>query len=331
MLVTERAGTLKRLAANGSTLGTVGGMPAVAFVGQGGLLDVALASDFASSRRIFLSFAEAGSGAQAGTNGLAVGTGVLAADATSLTQWQVIFRQLPKIASEGHFGGRIVVSSDGTLFVTAGDRQANSERDKAQDLSQGHGKVFRIATDGSVPSGNPFASTTGAQPQIWTYGHRNPQGAALRPGTSQLWTHEHGPQGGDEVNLMRAGLNYGWPRVSYGCEYDTPVGNCTPVGGASTGPGYEPPVTYWVPISIAPSGMAFYDAAGFPEWRGNLFIGALAGMALWRIVLSGDTVVQREALFTDLNERIRDVRQGPAGWLYLVTDGAAGRVLRIER
>ncbi len=174
-------------------------------------------------------------------------------------------------------------------------------------------------------------TTPGAQPQIWTYGHRNPQGAALRPGTGQLWTNEHGPQGGDEVNLMRPGLNYGWPSVSYGCEYGTPAGNCTPVGGASTGVGYEPPATYWVPTSIAPSGMAFYDADRFPEWRGNLFVGALAGMALWRIVLSGDVVVSREALFADLGERIRDVRQGPDGWLYLVTDGAAGRVLRVER
>ena len=328
MLVTERSGTLKRLGANGSTLGTVAGVPAVAFAGQGGLLDIALATDFASSRRLFLSFAETGSG---GTSGLAVGTGVLSADGASLAQWQVIFRQLPKVASDNHFGGRIVVSGDGTLFVTAGDRQLDTERGKAQDLSQGNGKVFRIAADGSVPGGNPFAATTGAQPQIWTYGHRNPQGAALRPGTSQLWTSEHGPQGGDEVNLTQPGLNYGWPNVSYGCEYGAPVGNCTPVGGASTGPGYEAPKTYWVPTSIAPSGMAFYEGAGFPEWRGNLFIGALAGTALWRIVLSGDTVVQREALFSELGERIRDVRQGPDGWLYLVTDGGAGRVLRIER
>ncbi len=335
MLVTERVGTLRRLAADGTLLGGVAGVPSVAFAGQGGLHDVALARDFATSRRIFLSFAEAGSGTASGTNGLAVGTGVLSADGSALAQWQVIFRQLPKVASQGHFGGRLVVNNDGTLFITAGDRQANSERDKAQDLGQGHGKVFRVGVDGSVPADNPFVATSGAQPQIWTYGHRNPQGAALRPGTSQLWTSEHGPQGGDEVNFTRPGLNYGWPRVSYGCEYGEPVGNCTPVGGASTGAAYEPPMTYWVPTSIAPSGMAFYDGDRFPdrfpEWRGNLFVGALAGMALWRIVLSGDTVVQREALFTDLGERIRDVRQGPDGWLYLVTDGGSGRVLRVER
>jgi glucose/arabinose dehydrogenase len=331
MLVTERGGSLKRLGTDGALLGYVTGVPTVAANGQGGLLDVALARDFASSRRLFLSFCEPGTGGEAGTNGLAVGTGVLSADGASIGQWQVILRQSPKVASNGHFGGRIVVGDDGTLFVTAGDRQATSERDKAQDLGQGHGKVFRVHADGSVPGDNPFVGTQGAQPQIWTYGHRNPQGAALRPGTGQLWTHEHGPQGGDEVNLMRPGLNYGWPRVSYGCDYGGPIGTCTPVGGASTGPGYEPPVTYWVPTSIAPSGMAFYDADRFPEWRGNLFVGALAGMALWRIVLDGDTVVQREPLFTELGERIRDVRQGPDGWLYLLTDSSAGRLLRVER
>jgi aldose sugar dehydrogenase len=332
MLVTERGGQLKRVSADGQTVsGPIGGMPAVDTGGQGGLLDVAVASDFATSRRIFLSFAEPGTGPEAGTNGTSVGTAVLNAGFTAVTNWQVIFRQTPKVASQGHFGSRLVVGPNNTLFITLGDRQSNTERDKAQDLNQGHGKVMRIGTDGGIPAGNPFAGVAGAQPQIWSYGHRNMQGATLHPSTGELWTSEHGPQGGDEVNRTLAGRNYGWPRISYGCEYGTPIGNCTPVGGASSAAGMEQPITYWVPQSIAPSGMAFYSGDRFPEWRGNLFVGALAGKALWRIALNGSTVVSREALFTSLNERIRDVRQGPDGYLYLLTDGTSGRIVRIVR
>jgi glucose/arabinose dehydrogenase len=291
-----------------------------------------VARDFATSRRIFLSFAEPGTGAEAGRNGTAVGTATLDAGFTALSGWTVIFRQSPKVAgSQQHYGGRLVTAADGTLFVTLGERSISSERGRAQDLGAGHGKVMRIRVDGSAPADNPFASTAGAQTTIWSYGHRNPQGAALHPTTGELWTSEHGPQGGDEVNRTLAGRNYGWPLVSYGCEYGTPVGNCTPVGGASTGAGFEPPITYWVPTSIAPSGMAFYTGDRFPEWRGNLFIGALAGRALWRLELNGNAVASREALFTSLNERIRDVRQGPDGWLYLLTDNPSGRIVRIVR
>jgi glucose/arabinose dehydrogenase len=333
MLVTERGGQLKRVSADGRTVSApISGMPAVHVTNQGGLLDVLVASDFATSRRIFLSFAEPGTGAEAGTNGTSVGTGVLNTGFTALTGWQVIFRQSPKVVNgSDHFGSRLVLAGDGTLFITLGDRQASSERGKAQDLGQGHGKVMRIRTDGSVPGDNPFVGIAGAQPTIWSYGHRNMQGAALHPSTGELWTSEHGPQGGDEVNRTLRGRNYGWPLVSYGCEYGTPVGACTPVGGASTGAGFEPPLTYWVPTSIAPSGMAFYTGSRFPEWQGSLFIGALAGRALWRLTLAGNTVASREALFTDLNERIRDVRQGPDGWLYLLTDGSNGRIVRIVR
>lgn len=333
MLVTEKSGGLRRVGADGRTVSPpIAGMPAVDAAGQGGLLDVAIAPDFASSRRIYLSYAEPGSGAEAGRNGTAVGTGVLDAGYTALTQWQVLFRQSPKVASGGHFGGRIVLAGDGTLFVTLGDRQSSSERDKAQDLSQGHGKVMRMRTDGTVPADNPFVGVAGAQASVWSLGHRNPQGATLHPTTGELWTNEHGPQGGDEVNRTLPGRNYGWPRVSYGCEYgSTPVDNCAPVGGASTGPGFEPPVTYWVPTSIAPSGLTFYTGDRFPEWRGHLFMGALAGRALWRIELNGTQVVAREKLFDTLGERIRDVRQGPDGWLYLLTDNANGRILRVER
>jgi glucose/arabinose dehydrogenase len=333
IVVTEKAGRMRIVSADGRTVSApLTGLPSVDSGGQGGLLDVAVARDFATSRRLFFTFAERGTGSEAGRNGLAVGRGVLSADGSALTQVQVIYRQTPKVSgSSAHYGGRVVQAADGLLFVTMGDRQNASERDKAQDLSAGHGKVVRITTDGLVPADNPFAAVPGAQAAIWSYGHRNPQGAAIHPATGELWTTEHGPQGGDELNRTRGGRNYGWPRVSHGCEYGTPVGNCTPVGGASAGAGYEPPVSFWVPTSIAPSGLVVYDGSRFPEWRGQVFLGALAGQALWRIRLDGDTVVEREAMFTSLNERIRDVRQGPDGWLYLLTDSASGRILRVQR
>jgi glucose/arabinose dehydrogenase len=332
MLVTERPGRLRLVSADGRTVSPpLAGVPAVDAVGQGGLFDVALAADFAASRRLFLSYAEAGSGADAGRNGLAVGAAVLATDGTALTEWRVIFRQTPKVASTAHFGGRLVPAPGGLLYVTLGERQATSERGKAQDLASGHGKIMRIRTDGSVPADNPFVGRPGAQGEIWSYGHRNVQGAALHPATGQLFAVEHGPQGGDELNLILPGRNYGWPLVSHGCEYGTPVGHCTPVGGATGGAGYEAPLSTWVPISVAPSGMAFYTGARYPEWRGQLFVGALAGQALWRIEFDGAAVVRREALLGTLGERIRDVRQGPDGWLYLLTDSDAGRILRLER
>ncbi len=332
MLVTEKSGRLRLVSADGMSLSAaISGVPAVDAAGQGGLFDVLVADDFATTRRIYLSYAEPGSGAEAGRNGLAVGVGVLSADGAALTQWQIIFRQSPKVASAGHFGGRLVAAPGGLLYVALGDRQRNSERGKAQDLAQGHGKIMRIRADGSVPADNPFVGRAGAQGAIWSYGHRNVQGAALHPITGELWATEHGPQGGDEINRVRPGLNYGWPLVSYGCEYGAPTGNCPVVGGASTGAGYEPPISHWVPTSIAPSGMVFYTGNRFPEWRGQIFMGALAGQALWRVALNGNAVVQREALFNTLGERIRDVRQGPDGWLYLLTDSADGRILRVER
>lgn len=332
LLVTERPGRLRLIGADGRTVSApLAGVPAVDAVGQGGLFDVVLDPGFAANRTLYLAYAERGSGAEAGRNGTAVARAVVDLDRLALADVQVIFRQTPKVASSGHFGGRLVFARDGTLYVALGDRQLDSERGKAQDLGAGHGKIMRITRDGAVPADNPFVASAGAQPQIWSYGHRNVQGAALHPVTGALWTTEHGPQGGDELNLVLAGRNYGWPRVSYGCEYGAPVGNCTPVGGASTGAGYEPPKTWWVPTSIAPSGLAFYTGERFPEWRGHLFAGALAGQALWRIELRGDEVVGREALFAQLGERIRDVRQGPDGWLYLLSDSASGKVLRVER
>ncbi|CAZ88922.1 Soluble aldose sugar dehydrogenase YliI [Thiomonas arsenitoxydans] len=328
MLVTERTGALRIVGLDGKAAAPIVGVPAVDARGQGGLLDVALDPAFAANRRVYLSYAEAGTGAEAGRNGTAVARGVLSNDGTRLSDVQVIFRQTPKIDSTAHFGSRLVFAPDGTLFITLGDRF--SQRDAVQDLSNTLGKVVRIHPDGSVPKDNPFVGRAGVREEIWSYGHRNVQGAALHPVTGELWTHEHGPQGGDEVNITRAGRNYGWPKISYGCEYGAPVGNCPPVGGATSAPGMEQPVTYWVPTSIAPCGMAFYTASVFPQWRGNLFVGALAGQALWRLQLDGNKVVSREALLTDLGERIRDVRQGPDGAIYLISDGASAKIYRLQ-
>ena len=328
MLVTERGGQLRVVTPDGRVSAPVEGLPEVHAVGQGGLFDVLVAADFAVTRRIWLSYAEP----EGDRNGLAVGSGVLSADGGRLAQWRVIFRQAPKVASNGHFGGRLVPIGDGTMFVTLGDRQLRGERGRAQDLGLGHGKIMRITMDGgAAPADNPFAARAGAQPAIWSYGHRNVQGAARHPASGELWAVEHGPQGGDELNRVLPGRNYGWPLVSHGCEYGSAVGRCTPVGGASSGEGFEPPLATWVPTSVAPSGLAFYTGDRFPEWRGQLFMGALAGRALWRIELDGSTVRQREPLLKDLGERIRDVRQGPDGWLYLLTDNTMGRVLRVER
>ena len=336
MLITQRGGSLLLLSADGKTSSPVAGVPAVETAGQGGLLDVALDPAFASNRRVYLSFAEPDLN-NAALNGSAVARAELDTAALTLSNVTVIFRQTPKVQRIGRFGSRLVFDTMVYLWVTTGDRQLDSERGYAQDLTRGNGKVMRIATSGSAAPGNPTFMTAGAQPGIWSYGHRNVQGAARHPTTGELWTHEHGPQGGDEVNRTLAGRNYGWPLASYGQEY----GTLTPVGMLSM-PGTEQPLSYWETIdgspwtggqksSIAPSGMTFYTGDAIAEWKGNLFVGALAGMALWRLVLDGNTVVSRERLFAVRNERIRDVRQGPDGWLYLLTDSANGKLLRIER
>jgi glucose/arabinose dehydrogenase len=237
----------------------------------------------------------------------------------------VIFRQQPKVTGSLQYGSRLVFGRDKNLFVTLGERALGSP---AQDLTQTLGKVVRIARDGSIPSGNPDLGPT-ALPGIWSLGHRNPEGAALHPVTGELWIDEHGPQGGDEVNISRAGGNYGWPIVSYGCNYGDPVGTACQIGGGTHAPTYIEPLTYWVPVSIAPSGLAFYTGSVFPEWQGQLFLGALAGQALWRLELSGNTVVTRTAMFGTLGERFRDVRQAPDGTLLLLTD--SGKLLRLSR
>ena len=328
MLVTLKGGSLVIVSANGQTVTPVTGVPAVNSNGQGGLLDVAIDPDFATTPWVYLSYSENGTGG----SGTAVARAQLVG--TALQNLQVIFRQSPKVSGDGHFGSRLVFRNDKTLFITLGERQQGSP---AQDLTKTLGKVVRINRDGSIPADNPNMGA-GALPGIWSYGHRNPQGAALHPTTGELWQSEHGPQGGDEINISRAGQNYGWPNVSYGCNYGDPYSgsdntSCRIGGtGGVHAPTYVEPLTYWVPTSQAPAGLAFYTGSMFPEWQGSLFSGALAGAGVWRLTLSGNTVASRERLdFAAINTRIRDVRQGPDGALYVLTDGSGGRIVRIAR
>lgn len=323
LLVTQKGGNMVILSPDGKTIETtVTGLLRVDSNGQGGLLDVVLDPDFADNHRVFWTYSEPGTGKEVGLAGTAVACGQLVGEV--LQDVRVIYRQWPKVSGAGHYGSRLVFRDDKTLFVTLGERQ---KFDPAQDLATTLGKVIRINRDGSAPADNP--AIPGARPEIWSYGHRNPQGAALRPGSDELWLSEHGPQGGDELNRIARGGNHGWPRVSYGCNYGAPVGEACRLGGGRHAPDYVEPVSYWVPVSIAPAGMIFYTGGGFPEWRGQVFVGALAGKALWRVELAGDREVARERLFADLGERIRDVEQGPDGWIYLLTD--SGRLIQVRR
>ena len=337
MLVTERKGTLKLLSANGQMLALIQGVPEVNSEGQGGLLDVVLDPAFTVNQRIYLTFSESDAN-NANRTGTAVLRASLNVTESKLKDGVVIYRQIPKVNSSGHFGSRLVFDRNGHLFITLGDRQSRSERVHAQDLSRGNGKVVRITTEGKSAPANPQFAERNAQIGIWSYGHRNPQGAALHPTTGELWVSEHGPQGGDEINRVLAGKNYGWPVISHGQEYGISI----QVSEGSAKAGMEQPVVVWLTrdgsphiglmkSSIAPSGLAFYTGDKFPEYRGNLFSGALAGTALWRIVLNPDhqTEQSRERLLANLGERIRDVRQGPDGWLYLLTD--SGKLLRVWR
>lgn len=318
MLVTERPGRMRIVSPNGRLSASLAGVPAVHARSQGGLLDVVLGPDFARDRRIYFSYAEPTSGGAR----TAVARAVLDTEGLRLTVLERLFAQNEDPAGGAHWGSRLVFGRDGTLFVTLGDRY--SHRDQVQNLGSHLGKVVRIAADGSVPPDNPFVGRAGVRPEIWSYGHRNVQGAALHPESGALWTHEHGPQGGDEVNLTLPGRNYGWPVITFGREYLTGFR----IGEGSTRADVEAPLIQWTP-SIAPSGMTFYTGDAFPAWRGSLFVGALRGSMLVRLTLDGNRVVGEEQLLRERGLRIRDVRQGPDGFLYLL-DEREGRILRLE-
>ncbi|HEY1076931.1 MAG TPA: PQQ-dependent sugar dehydrogenase [Fontimonas sp.] len=316
MLVTERPGRLRIVSAQGAVSAPLANVPAVAARGQGGLLDVVLAPDFAVSKQIVFSYSEP-RGTQ---NGTAIARAKLG-DA-GLSDVKVIFRQQPSMDSGHHFGSRLAFAADGNLFATMGER--NKGRDLAQLRDNHIGKVIRIRLDGRAPADNPYADGKQGAAEVWSYGHRNPQGAAIHPQSGKLWIHEHGPKGGDEINIALAGRNYGWPVITYGREYSgRAVGD-----GLSSAPGMEQPIHYWVP-SIGPSGMAFYTADRFGAWRGNLFVGSLKFGQLVRLQLDGDKVVHEERLLDGMKQRIRDVRQGPDGYLYLLTDSTQGSILRV--
>jgi len=317
MLVTERTGRLRVVGRDGKLAPqAVAGLPKIEEHGQGGLLDVALHPRFTENGLVYLSFAERGDGGY----GTAALRGRLVGD--RLDAVQVIYRQEPKSRGGRHFGSRLVFDRAGFLYVTQGDR---GEQERAQNLGDLAAKVVRLHDDGRVPSDNPFVGKPGARPEIFTLGNRNVQGAALHPVTGELWAHEHGPQGGDEVNILRKGTNYGWPVITYGVNY----GIGTKIGEGTSKPGMAQPLHYWVP-SIAPSGMAFYTGDKFPAWRGSLFVGALRDQLLVRLRLDGDKVVKEERMLQGAVGRIRDVRQGPDGYLYLLTDSSSGALIRLE-
>ena len=322
ILVTERDGRLRVVSPGGSLSAPVDGVLAVDARGQGGLLDIALHPDFASNQLVYWTFSEPQGGNRNGTS-VARGRFVDGA-APRIERAQVIFRQAPAMSSAQHYGGRLVWAPDGTLFVTMGDRSINEGRMQSQNMDSLVGKIARINDDGSVPADNPFAGRAGVPQQMFSIGHRNVQAAALHPGTGELWEVEHGTRGGDEVNIVRAGRDYGWPTIAYGIEYSG-----APITGAITQrAGMEQPVYYWDPV-IAPSGMTFYTGALFPEWQGSLFIGGLATEDLVRLTIDGERVTGEERLMRDVSERIRDVVQGPDGALYLLTDTSRGRILKL--
>ncbi|WP_442598141.1 PQQ-dependent sugar dehydrogenase [Parapusillimonas sp. JC17] len=319
ILITEKSGALRLLDRGGKLSEPIQGVPKVFARSQGGLLDVALPPDFNDTRRVYLTYAEEGDDGRAGT---AAGYGVLSQDLRQLRDFKVIFRQMPKLSSGHHFGSRLVFDRQGHLFIALGE---NNQRPTSQDLDKHQGKIVRLFPDGRVPQDNPFVGRDGARPEIWSYGHRNQQGAAFNPWTGQLWTHEHGPRGGDEVNIPQAGKNYGWPTATYGVNYS---GFAIPEAKGQEVAGMEAPIYYWK-ASPAISGMAFYDADRFPAWKHSLFIGALKDQELIRLTLDGDKVTGEQRLLKDLNERIRDVRVGPDGYVYVLTDDSKGSLLRI--
>lgn len=322
MLVSEKPGRLRVVTPDGTLSEPVAGLPEVAARGQGGLLGLALDPAFAANQTLYWSYSEPQEGR---SNNTAVAKGrFVDGAAPRVENVQVLFHQAPSLESQAHFGGRLVFGRDGTLFVTMGDRSITEGRMQAQNMDSLIGKIARINTDGSIPRDNPFVGRAGVRPEIWSFGHRNVQAAALHPATGELWEVEHGTLGGDEVNVAKKGKDYGWPTIAYGVEYrGGPI-----TGGIQTKDGMEQPVYYWDP-NIAPSGMTFYTGSLFPEWRGSLFIGGLGGQALVRLTLDGERVIGEERLLADQKERFRDVVQGPDGALYVLTDNAKGRILKV--
>lgn len=318
-LVTERPGRMRVVSADGTLRQPLAGLPEIDAGGQGGLLDVALSPAFAADRTIYWSFTEP----RQGGNGTSVARGVLSDDRTRVDQVRVIFRALPTYNNSAHFGSRLTFGPDGKLYITTGERSDASMRRYAQQLDNHLGKTMRINPDGTVPPDNPFVGQPGARPEIWSIGHRNIQAAAFDP-QGRFWVVEHGPQGGDELNLVEQGKNYGWAVVSYGQEYSG-----RPIRGAVTRrAGFEQPVYYWDPV-IAPSGAQFYTGNLFPAWRNHLFVGALKEQRLVRLVINNNRVTGEEHLLQDRNQRVRDVRQGPDGALYIVTDESNGELWRV--
>lgn len=319
-LVTERAGRLRVIDARGAIIATVDNLPAIVTGGQAGLFDVALSPDFETDRLIYFTYAEP----REDGNGLSVGRGRLSEDERTLEDFEQILRTEPSYNNTMHYGGRLAFDRNGYLFVTLGERSDRETRPEAQVLGSHFGKILRIRVDGTVPEDNPFLADGHAMPEVWSLGHRNVQGAALNPSTGELWAVEHGARGGDEVNIVRAGRNYGWPIIAYGMEYrGGAIGE-----GLTAREGLEQPIYYWDPV-IATGGMAFYQGDLFPEWRGNLFVSGLAGRHLARLVLDGERVVGEERLLTDQGQRIRDVAVAADGSVWVVTDEDNGLLMRI--
>jgi len=326
MLVTERAGRMRIIEGGKLVPAAISGLPVAVEHGQGGMLDVVLHPKYAQTGWIYWTY----NAGVPGAYGTEVARGKLGGtrEAPTMTDVQILFKLEPKTGAGQHFGSRIVFDRAGFLIVTFGDRGDNPNKgaeERAQKLNDHAGKSIRLTDDGKVPPDNPFIKTASAKPEIWTYGHRNMQGAAIHPITGKIWTHEHGPQGGDEINILVPGINYGWPVITYGVNY----GTGTKIGEGTEKAGMAQPIYTWVP-SIAPSGMAFYSGNYFPKWKGNLFVGALAKQSLVRLTLDGEKVVSEERLFVNKLGRIRDVREGPDGHLYLLTDATDGELIRLD-
>jgi glucose/arabinose dehydrogenase len=321
MLVTEKAGRMRIVGRDGNLSAPLEGLPAIAAAGQCGLLDVVTDPRFADNQRIFFTFAEPGQGG----NSTAVGSARLVND--QLREVKTIFSQRPKMESRHHCGSRIVFDRQGHLWVGLGDRFGG--KDEAQNPANHIGKVIRITADGAAPADNPLRAQAGAAPEVWSLGHRNIQGAVAHPATGELWTTEHGPQGGDEINVAEPGRNYGWPVVTYGRNY----GIGTRIGEEGPKAGMEQPLRHWVPTSVAPSGLAFLSSDRYaekhPSWKGSLFMGTLRGQTLWRFSLDGRRITAEQKLLEGQGLRIRDVRQGPDGWIYLLAEAPQGQILRL--